>query len=57
MRPVPWGDVIGRAILAGVFFYIFQAAILNASPETSLVWSIVMAIAAAVLAWSQSQRG
>ena len=52
-----WIDIATKALLAGVFFYIFQFYVLKASATSSVLWAAVMAIAAGGLSWSQWKRG
>ena len=50
------GRIAMHAGAAGVFFFVLQRFGLNQSVETSLMWGVGLAIAAAGLAWSQSRR-
>ena len=50
------GQIAMHAGAAGVFFFVLQRFGLNQSVETSLMWGVGLAIAAAGLAWSQSRR-
>ena len=45
-----------HAVAAGAFFFGFNYLTMHASLETSLMWAAVTAVAAALLAWTQSKR-
>lgn len=51
-----WGNVALHAALAAVFFFVFQHVVLKAGVETSVLWAIVMGIAAAWLSWKQNAK-
>jgi hypothetical protein len=46
-----------HALAAAAIFFAFQRYGLGATMETSTLWAVVGAVAAAVLAWSQHRRG
>ena len=52
-----WLDILAKAVLTAVFFFVFQRYVLKASFETSALWSVLMALSAAWLAWTQWKRG
>jgi hypothetical protein len=46
-----------HALAAAAIFFVFQRYGLGATLETSTLWAVVGAVAAAALAWSQHRRG
>ena len=51
-----WPRIALHAALAGVFFFVFQRFLMQADPQTSLVWALAGAAGAAWLAWHQANR-
>ncbi len=49
--------MFAHALVAGSVFFLFQYYGLSASLETGLLWAVVGGAAAAVLAWTQHNRG
>lgn len=49
--------ILAHAVSAGAFFFLFQHFGLSADLQTSCIWAIVAASAAAYLAYSQKDRG
>jgi hypothetical protein len=49
--------ILGHAALAAGFFFVLQRYVNGADVQTSAVWGILAACAAAALAYSQSRRG
>jgi hypothetical protein len=49
--------IVGHAVVAAGFFFSLQRFVNGADVQTSVVWAIIAAIAAAALAYSQSRRG
>jgi hypothetical protein len=45
-----------HAMAAAALVFILQTAVLRASTETGLAWALVFGLAAAGLAWHQSNR-
>jgi len=52
-RPV---YILMHAAAAAVFMFLLQTAILGAAVEKGLAWAVVFGLAAAGLAWHQSNR-
>jgi hypothetical protein len=51
-----YGRIVLHALAAACFVFLLQRFGLNQSLETSLLWAICFAFAAAGLAWSQGRR-
>jgi hypothetical protein len=45
-----------HSAVAGTFVFVLQRFALNASLDTSRVWAVAFGIAAALLAWKQTER-
>ena len=48
--------ILLHALAAGAFVFVLQSVALKKSIETSAIWAICFALAAAALAWHQSNR-
>ena len=48
--------VLAHVLASGAFMFFLQTLVLGASTETGLAWAAVFALAAAALAWHQSNR-
>lgn len=49
-------DMMVKAAGAAAFFFVLQTYLLDASPQTALMWAGAGAAGAAYLAWSQWNR-
>ena len=49
------GYIAVHALVAGVFFFVVQRYPLGQSVEASMQWAAFFAVAAAIVAWSQTQ--
>lgn len=54
--PERWRHMALHAALAAVFIFVLQRFALGASLETSLLWAVFFAVAAAFVAWRQTLR-
>jgi hypothetical protein len=48
--------IVLHALAAGVFVFLLQSFALGATSERSFMWAIAFGLAAAALAWHQSNR-
>lgn len=51
---LPIAAMAFNAVLAGAFFFVLQRYGMQASVETSAMWAVFCAAAAAMLSWKQS---
>ncbi len=49
--------IVVHALAAGAFFFCFQYLLMAQPLDTSTIWAIAGAAAAACLAWMQHRRG
>jgi hypothetical protein len=48
--------ILAHTLASGAFMFVLQTFALRATTETAAVWAIVFGLAAAGLAWHQSNR-
>ncbi len=51
-----WTTVASHAALAAVFFFVLQRYILKETVDNSILWALIMALAAGLIAWRQASK-